>query len=239
MKIKPLIENEITRFETGKVFTYKDLSPYFLNPKTTVKAVSRLVQNGDIKRFAKGQFYRPKKGIFGELSLSDTEKLRTFMYQGGKLKGYVTGTALYNRLGLTTQIPKTITIASEKSAQNKDLGTVQVKLVKSRVPVSESNIKYLEILDVLSDIKKIPDSKPSSVMTVMDNKLKNIGQDELCTLIKLADYYPPATRALLGLLIQRIDNSMATTLKRRLNPTTRYKIGMDDSWHNTNEWNIE
>ena len=81
MKIKPLVEKEINRFEFGKIFTYRDLTPYLSNPETTVKAVSRLVKNGDIKRFAKGQFYRPKKGIFGEMQLSDTEKLKTFMYQ--------------------------------------------------------------------------------------------------------------------------------------------------------------
>nr|MBO8919382.1 hypothetical protein [Proteus mirabilis] len=74
---------------------------------------------------------------------------------------------LYNRLGLTTQIPKTITIASDKSPQRKDFGTVEVKLVKAKVPVSESNREYLEILDVLSNIKKIPDSNPSEVMKVI------------------------------------------------------------------------
>ncbi|MEQ4923012.1 hypothetical protein [Proteus hauseri] len=62
MKIKPLVEKEINRFEPGKIFTYRDLTPYLSSPETTVKAISRLVKNGDIKRFAKGQFYRPKKG---------------------------------------------------------------------------------------------------------------------------------------------------------------------------------
>ncbi|MBI6334828.1 hypothetical protein JEP46_06105 [Proteus mirabilis] len=239
MKIKPLVEKKINRFEFGKIFTYRDLTPYLSNPETTVKAVSRLVKNGDIKRFAKGQFYRPKKGIFGEMQLSDTEKLKTFMYQNGKRKGYITGMGLYNRLGLTTQIPKTITIASDKSPQRKDLGTVEVKLVKAKVPVSESNREYLEILDVLSNIKKIPDSNPSEVMKVIAKKLKNIKKDGLYELINLASFYSPVTRALLGLLIENININLALELKKQLNPTTHYRIGLDSYWDNAEEWNIE
>ncbi|KMK81828.1 DUF6088 family protein [Pectobacterium brasiliense] len=239
MKIKPLVEKEISRFEPGKVFTYRDLTPYISSPETTVKAVSRLVKNGDIKRFAKGHFYRPKKGMFGEMQLSDTEKLKTFMYQNGERRGYVTGTGLYNRLGLTTQIPRTITIASDKSPQRKNLGNVEVKLVKAKVPVSESNREYLEILDVLSNIKKIPDSNPSEVMRVIAKKLKNIKKDDLHELINLASVYSPVTRALLGLLTEKININLAMNLKSRLNPTTRYRIGLDSYWDNAEEWNIE
>ncbi|QUG75229.1 hypothetical protein GKQ23_09625 [Erwinia sp. E602] len=239
MKIKPLVENEITRFEPGKIFTYGDLSPFLSNPETTVKVVSRLVKNGDIKRFAKGQFYRPKKGIFGEMQLSDTEKLNTFIYQDGKRRGYVTGTGLYNRLGLTTQVPRTITIASNKSPQRKNLGTIEVKLVKAKAPVSESNREYLEILDVLSDIKKIPDSNPSSVMKVMAGKLKDIDKSDLDEIINLAGFYSPATRALLGLLTEKININMAENIKKQLNPTTRYRVGLDGSWDNADKWNVE
>lgn len=239
MKIKPLVEKEITRFEPGTVFTYRDLTPYLSNPETTVKAVSRLVKNGDIKRFAKGQFYRPRKGMFGEMQLSDTEKLKTFMFQDGERRGYVTGTGLYNRLGLTTQVPKTITIASDKSPQRKNLGTVEVKLVKAKAPVSESNREYLEILDVLSNIKKIPDSTPSEVLKVIANKLNNIEKNGLYKIVNLAGFYSPVTRALLGLLIAETNKILAENLKVQLNPTTRYRVGLDSYWDKADEWNIE
>ncbi|WP_050496499.1 DUF6088 family protein [Pantoea vagans] len=239
MKIKPVVEKEISTFEPGKVFTYSDLTPYVSNPEATVKALSRLVINGDIKRFSKGQFYRPKKGMFGEMQLSDTEKLNVYMYQNGKRSGYVTGIGLYNRLGLTTQVPKTITIASDKSPQRKNLGTIEVKLVKAKAPVSEFNREYLEILDVLSDIKKIPDSKPSEIMKLMAGKIKNIKKEQLSELTELADFYSPVTRALLGLLAEKINKNLALNLKKRLNPTTRYKIGLDSYWDNASKWNIE
>ena len=239
MRIKPLVEKEITQFEPGKVFTYRDLTPFISNPETTVKAISRLVENGDIKRFAKGQFYRPKQGLFGEMKLSDTEKLKIFLYQDGKRKGYVTGTSLYNRLGLTTQVPRTITIASDKSPQRKDLGTVEVKLVKAKAPVTESNREYLEILDVLSDIKKIPDSSPSTVIKVIANKLKGFKKDDLYELINLARFYSPVTRALLGLLTEKMNKDLAANLKKQLNPTTHYNIGLDNYCDNASKWNIK
>ena len=239
MRIKPLVEKEITQFEPGKVFTYRDLTPFISNPETTVKAISRLVENGDIKRFAKGQFYRPKQGLFGEMKLSDTEKLKIFLYQDGKRKGYVTGTSLYNRLGLTTQVPRTITIASDKSPQRKDLGTVEVKLVKAKAPVTESNREYLEILDVLSDIKKIPDTSPSTVIKVIANKLKGFKKDDLYELINLASFYSPVTRALLGLLTEKMNKNLAANLKKQLNPTTHYNIGLDNYCDNASKWNIK
>lgn len=239
MRIKPLVEKEITQFEPGKVFTYRDLTPFISNPETTVKAIGRLVESGDIKRFAKGQFYRPKQGLFGEMMLSDTEKLKIFLYQNGKRKGYVTGASLYNRLGLTTQIPKTITIASDKSPQRKDLGTVEVKLVKAKAPVTESNREYLEILDVLSDIKKIPDSSPSTVIKVIADRLKGFKKDDLYELINLARFYSPVTRALLGLLTEKVNKGLAENLKKQLNPTTHYNIGLDGDCDNASKWNIK
>ncbi|HDT0788004.1 TPA: hypothetical protein QIC19_004616 [Klebsiella aerogenes] len=239
MKIKPLVEKEITRFEPGRIFTYRDLTPYRSRPETTMKAVSRLVKQGDIKRFAKGQFYRPKKGIFGELHLSDSEKLKVFIYQNGERKGYVTGTSLYNQLGLTTQVPRTITIASDRAPQRKDLGSIEVKLVKAKVPVSESNRELLEVLDVLSDIKNIQDSNPSDVLRVMEMKLKNFDKDKLNKLIELSYFYSPVTRALLGLLTEKINKKLAENLRKSMNPTTRYRIGLDGCWNTADKWNIE
>lgn len=239
MKINPLVEKDITRFEPGKVFTYSDLSAYLSSPDTTMKAISRLVQNGYIKRLSKGQFYRPKPGIFGEQQLSDAEKLKTFMYRHGKLSGYITGAGLYNRLGLTTQVPKTITIASDKSPQRKNLGNIELKLVKAKAPVSEVNRPYLEILDVLCDLKKIPDSDPSVVLRLMAENLSKLDKKSLDELAQLSENYPPVTRALLGLLTATVDKNFASALKRTLNPTTRYRIGLDSYWSNAREWNVE
>lgn len=239
MKIKPTVEREIARFEPGKLFSYSDLPVYTSSPETTIKAISRLVKSGEIKRFAKGQFYRPRKSQFGEIQLSDAEKLKAFMYRGSELTGYVTGIRLYNRLGLTTQVPRTITIAGDKSPQRKDLGTVEVKLVKARVPVSESNRELLEILDVLSDLKKIPDSDPSTSLKIVSALLEKFDKSEFAELVNLANYYPPVTRALLGILTDSKNKALTTILKRKLNPTTRYKVGLDSYWSNAKEWNVE
>lgn len=197
------------------------------------------MQSGEIKRFAKGQFYRPRKSKSGEIQLSDTEKLNAFLYRRGELTGYVTGMRLYNRLGLTTQVPRTITIASNKSPQRKDPGTVEVKLVKARVPVSESNREFLEILDVLSDLKKIPDSSPSAVMNIVSGLLKKIDKTAFSELVELENCYPPVTRALPGILMDSSNSVLTTMLKRKLNPTTRYNVGLDSDWTNAKEWNVE
>ena len=111
MNIQAQIDQTILNFSPGCNFGYGDLPLYSKSPNGVVKAISRLIGKNKLKRLSKGIFYRPKKGILGDIKPSDDELLRTFCFRNDQLVGYITGASLYNRLGLTTQIPKTITIA--------------------------------------------------------------------------------------------------------------------------------
>ncbi len=102
--------------------------------------------------------------MLGDVPVSDEERLRDELYRNGRRSGYITGPALYNRLGLTTQIPKTIMIAVNRAAQTKDLGTIRIKLVPRRVPITDSTVSLVELLDVLRDAKKVPDANIERVM---------------------------------------------------------------------------
>lgn len=239
MKIKSMVEKEITGIEPGKIFTYSDLPVYSNSPATTIKAVGRLVQNGELRRFSKGQFYRPKPGMFGEMQLSDDEKLKSFLFRNGKRTGYITGTSLYNRLGLTTQNPGTITIAGDRSPQRKNLGTVVVQLIKAKMPVSESNREMLEMLDVITDLKNLPDSEPAFALRILESRLGEFSTDKIEKLVSIAGHYPPAARAVLGMMLSNRSSMMTDSLKKGLNPLTRYKIGLNGLWTNAKDWNVE
>lgn len=204
MKIRNLVEEQIFKIEPGKIFTYKDLNAYFSNPATTLKVVGFLLKRKEIKRFIPGKFYRPKKGVFGELNLSDAEKIRSFTYFNGELQGYVTGMALYNRLGLTTQVPKTIIIASNKTSKIKNFDTINIKLIKARCIVSESNREYLEILDFISDVNKIPDARLIDVIEIIVKKIKN-NEENLYQLVNLSLSYSRLTQKRLKMLLEEIN----------------------------------
>ena len=164
MSIAETVYKSIDRIPPGKIFGYEVFPEYQKAPEAVVRAVGRRVDRQELKRLEKGRFYTPKQGILGEVPVGDAELVRNVLYSKGKRCGYITGPALYNRWGLTTQIPKTISIAANRSAQTKDFGTIRIKIVPKRAPINDSTVPLLEILDVFRDAKKVPDARVASVI---------------------------------------------------------------------------
>jgi len=241
MSISAIIKQRIAQFEPGQVFGYGELSVYQDAPSAVVKAMSRLLKNGEIKRLSKGQFYKPRQGIFGELKPSDSELLKTILYKDGQLRGYVTGVALYNQLGLTTQLPRTITVAVEGSRQEKDFGTLRTKLVKSRAPVKAADVKLLQYLDVLRDINDIPDADTNETLASMAKRFSQLDDKQIKRAKNLArNFYTAKVAALTGYLLEYTGKDNSRSLKKSLNPLTQFKIGLDkEQWPESRTWNIQ
>lgn len=49
---------------------------------------------------------------FGEIMPDEQQILKPYLYQNGKRVAYITGSSLYNELGLTTQVAARLQIAS-------------------------------------------------------------------------------------------------------------------------------
>lgn len=158
MSVAAIVNQTIDRVIPGQIFGYEVFLQYREAPEAVVRAVNRCVDNGRLKRAEKGRFYKPRKGIFGDFPISDEALLRDMLYRNGQRCGYITGPVLYNRLGLATQVPKTIIIATNRAAQTKDFGTIRIKLVSRRVPINEPTVPLLETLDALRDARKMPDA---------------------------------------------------------------------------------
>ena len=239
MSISQTVQSRIDTLPPGQVFGYRDLPDYIEAPLAVAQTMSRMVSSGRVKRLSKGKFYIPRKGIMGPRKPSDSALVRSVLYDGERLRGYITGLALFNRLGLTTQIPRTVTVAVERGRQEKDFGTIRIKSVPSRFPVREADIPLFEFLDVLRDIKSIPDTDFNQVLLTLKNRILSLSKAECTRLVKLAsEYDTPQVRALLGLILDSGGQDVAT-LKRTLNPTTVYKLAIDnDAWPLAKGWNI-
>ncbi len=240
MSINQTIQDRIRSIPAGQVFGYQELPEYLRAPEAVIKAVSRLVADKKIQRLSKGKFYIPKAGILGLRKPSDGELIRSVIYKDGHLRGYITGLALFNRLGLTTQVPRTITIAINGGRQMKDFGSIRIKTVITRIPIKEENIEFIQYLDVLKDVKKIPDSDVNDALKIIKNKLEGLHSEDVQRLVSLAvEYYSPQVRALLGLLYTAIKGSSNAELKSTLNPTTKYKLDLNSKlWPSARDWNI-
>ena len=240
MSIAAAVNQTIDRTTPGRIFGYEVFPQYLEAPGAVVRAVNRSVENKRLKRVSKGRFYVPRTGMLGDMPLSDEARLRDVLYRNGQRCGYVTGPALYNRLGLTTQVPKTITVATNRAAQTKNFGTIRIKLTPRRVPISNSVVPLLEILDVLRDLKQLADAGIGRILKTQAKRLKDLAPAEQKKLQRLSvDYYNAGTRALLGILLTRNRQEILPALRSSINPTTRFNLGIDSGeWPEGRAWNI-
>lgn len=240
MSIAETVYKSIDRIPPGKIFGYEVFPEYQEAPEAVVRAVGRRVDRQELKRLEKGRFYTPKKGILGEVPVGDSELVRDALYSKGKRRGYITGPALYNRWGLTTQIPKTISIAANRPAQTKDFGTIRIKIVPKRAPIDDSTVPLLEILDVFRDAKKVPDARVANVLDELTKRLKELAPAKLKKLQQFAvNYYNAGARALLGALLTRNGQEILPALRASINPTTNFRLGLDPKeWPEARAWNI-
>ena len=240
MSIAAAVSQTIDRMPPGRIFGYEVFPQYRESPGAVVRAVNRSVDNERLKRMAKGRFYIPLKGVLGDMPVSDGARMRDVLYRNGQRCGYVTGPALYNRLGLTTQVPKTIMVATNRAAQTKDFGTIRLKLVTRRAPISDSTVPLLEILDTLRDAKKVPDAGVRRVIDTMAKRVKGLTTVELRKLQRLAvDYFNAGTRAMLGFLLTRNGQEILPALRTSINPSTHFNLGVDaGDWPEARAWNI-
>ncbi len=240
MSIASAIQTRIDSMPKGKVFGYGEIPEYRTASTAVVKAISRMVAEQRLNKLSKGVFYISEQGILGPKSPSDQEIIKSNLYNKGKLRGYITGLALYNKLGLTTQMPRTITIAC-KSQQIKEYGTITIKEIISQCPIDDNKIKILQYLDALKDIKRIPDSDLNRSLLIMRDYIKALSDREQGQLMALAvKYYPPQVRALIALIVSTLSLKVPDILKLSLNPMTTYRIGIDKSiWPTADKWNIK
>ncbi|NCU32088.1 MAG: hypothetical protein EOM23_03965 [Candidatus Moranbacteria bacterium] len=240
MGVTRKIQEKISKLAKGSTFKYEQLADEPREFVAAAKAVERLIAKGVIKRVSTGVFYKPKKSVFGELKPNEEEILKPYLFDKGKRISYITGTSLYNQMGLTTQIPKSIKISSRVKRITVSRGNIKATPVKSYVDVTDSNFHLLELLDALKDFKQIPDLDKSSAIKILSKKLKELTPSETKLLVKSSLAYPPRVRGFLGALLESIEASTdLTALKKSLNPFSEYEYGIESILSTTKNWNVK
>ena len=241
MKVAEQIRKTIQCIPESQPFGYADLGIEAADFYCAAKALERLQKKGTIKKVAKGLFYIPRKTIFGELGPDSNGILERNLFENGKRVAYETGFSLYNKLGLTTQMAFKIKIATKKNPIKIYQGTLQVSSVKSYVDITDQNYQLLGYLDVLKEIKQIPDCSVLQAVKRMSSLIKALSAKEQIEMIQYALYYPARTRALLGAILESLNlNIDLTDLKNSLNPLTKINLSIKETdLPTTRNWNIE
>ena len=241
MKTSDIVRNKIKRFAKGYVFTYDNFEGEVKQFDALKKILQRMVDTGEIKRLSKGRFYKPKQGITGTLNPDEYEIVKDLLEEEGKPIGYLTGLSIFNRFGLTTQVSNVIQIGSNMDKKNRKRGKYKIKFVRQWNPIRKENIYFLQILDCIRFIKKIPDASVNDSFQRILTLLKNLEKKDKKTLARLALKYPPSARALTGAMLEKLgENEWAEKLFYALKSTTTFNIGISDELiDNKEKWRIQ
>ena len=245
MSIMQQVRAQIADLPPGELITYANFDVEEASFGALAAALSRLARQGVISRYSKGYYYKPKESLFGTLKPSEEEVIAKLLKKDKAKAAYEGGMGLYNRLGLTTQVPASFTLvtpAARKKAAKRSasVGTTKVEIIESPIDFQEEDIDKLELLDAIRALKKIPAAKADDICRTLFNWLAAIPEGALLRLAELAGNYNPATKALLGALLDKLGYpEMAGQLKRQLNPLTNYRLGVSQQvLPNKKDWRI-
>lgn len=241
MKITEYIALKIDRLPKGYVFTYDDFITEVNKKEATIKALNRMVASGKISKLAKGKYYKPETTVFGNLQPNQVQVVKDLLDNDGKPAGYLTGYSAYNQLGLTSQVSNTIQIGKNEIRPSFKREQYTIAFIKQKNTITKDSIPLLQILDAIRYIKKIPDTTIALSCKRLMAILQVLTEDDKTTLIRLALKYPPATKALLGAMLDATGSTQMTKpLQNSLNPISTYKIaGVNKILETAEKYNIK
>ena len=238
MVIARLIKDKLSSTPAGVVLTTRDFGVEMRYQPALVKALSRLVLQGELQKIAKGKYYIPKKTIFGKLKPADSELVKDFLEKDGKIVGYITGTTAFASMGLTTQISSSILIGTNKYRRPITRNGVKVSFLLQENTITSSNIPLLRILDALRLIKEIPATSPDECLTNILKAINALPDARKKELAELSLAYTPYVKALLGAIFENLGLD-TEIISRTLNGVTSYKLPISDKvLSNKRNWNI-
>ncbi|MCL2859967.1 MAG: DUF6088 family protein [Oscillospiraceae bacterium] len=146
------VKKHVATFYNGK-----DLTKVFNNVKAVL---NRLKKEKKIAQAEKGIYYKPTMTIWGRETVPPFHKIRRYKYiidKDGNMKGYVTGAKLFNLMGLTTQVPRNMDIATNACPNNNkyEIDKYNVVIRKPKIKVTNDNYMYLQLLDILANNDRI------------------------------------------------------------------------------------
>lgn len=204
------------------------------------QALSRLAKGGIIRRIRRGLYYYPKMTALGASTPSTSALLAKTIRPAKGTVIFSGGTASFQNLGITTQIPAHYTLLGNVAPRTLKIGEVTVRI--RRRPFDQLKGVCQEdiwVLDSIRNLNHVPDSTPADAVTKIITNLRRSDQT-VQRLLRVARGEPPRVRAVMGAIAERIGCRGPATemLRRSLNPLTKYRVGVSSVLPNASAWNI-
>jgi len=239
--IAKTVRQRLNAIPEGEVFGYRSFGIDQNKEQALAQTLSRLTQSGKIVRVEKGKYYKPRNTRFGTLRPAESEIIKTLTVKNNQVVGYLTGITLYNQLGLTTQVSNTLVIARNSRLPVKEINGYKIRFITKTFKFKKEDIFLLQLLDAIRDIKAIPDSSVEKSITILVGQMKRLTEEEIKRMSKLAMKYNPATRALLGAMLEKYFSEIPVSgLFKSLNPLSKYKLNVSNTvLSGKSKWYIE
>ena len=138
---------------------YQENEPIFLSEiripglkeASVRQQLKKLTEDGRMRRFDAGIYYRPAKSIFqfGSMLSVDEVIRKKYLINENKRCGYVSGILFANQLGLTTQVPAVYEIYTNKATtdyRDTMLGKQRMIVRRPYVEIDDKNAVILQFL---------------------------------------------------------------------------------------------
>jgi Family of unknown function (DUF6088) len=229
-----IVRRKIEGGPEDRLWTFRDFSS--LPTNAVAKTLSRLKDKGVVDRLRKGVYYRPRTTRFGTTK-ADPVLVATSILDRKDVDWKPSGLALWNKLGLTTQVPAVSTVAVDRRIEIKNLkGLVRLLRVSSLRDITSEE---RAALDALRTLRFVPDTTPANtIRRLIDLCRTNVLS--FARMTKAARREPPRVRALLGLMGTLLveDERTLARLRESLNTTTVFKLGLADAFPEAHGWGI-
>lgn len=183
-----IIKNELKKFEVEQLIfassLYRKRLEGRVNELTYYKCLERLVEDGTLSKAARGVYYFPytEKEQSFPIKLQGIEKSLT-----ADESGMPVGYALYNKLGLTTQVPfKREYLTSRIEGDKKQIG--KCTAYRLNVKFDKPTVDTLSVLEVLEHYKEIPDLDEGAFMDYSKTVAESFDEKVLAKLLKKRRY---------------------------------------------------
>jgi hypothetical protein len=120
--------------------------------------LKRIADNNGLERYQKGIYYKAQQTPFGKTKLNPAQIMRDmYLVRDGQRIGYETGPFFFNKIGLTTQMPKYKTYATNVFRQKGNRVEKKLGVILRRPPaeITNQNYRYLQLLDVIENREKL------------------------------------------------------------------------------------
>jgi len=142
-------------------------------------------------------------------------------------------------LGLTTQVSPLVTFDVDRDIRSLRVGDdtrMHLRLVPG---VRTVDVRERAVLDALRDLRRIPDTTPSEAIRAISDLFvaKRVSFNRVA---HHALKEPPRVRALVGAIGSDLagHGPILAKLKKSLNPTTTFRLGISEALPTAREWQI-